>query len=645
MNGEKRENAPRSAIILVCLCSLFVPFSLARAALDPETDKPYQLQIVLRIADNRLLTPTFRETVARQLRDSLQADLGDLALVRIVHQHRLLKEIETRGLQAALDNYSDLSDTKTHFVLIDFVNGRYEIQTRQHDGFTGLSSPVVRRSSTADRQVVAHLAALLIDQDFGLAGTVDLERMEAGNTEAKVDIQLKGGALGVPLDRWLKKDQVFAVSLIPPGPAPHSIRMSWTLLQVAEEPHGARCRCRLLSRWDDPLPRRAAGVLGYRCLKLGTTRAPLRLRVVKDDKLKTPLSGVQVVIRTRGFTGTSGLDAEAVTTKIDGLVQSQQEYQNVAFVRIFEGQLTLARAPVEIIQGLTITCPVSVNPELVAQEELLDRRRRWLSLLADNLAIANYLTKELNHMAGESSERRLARAQEGLKVLQTAIGDLTLQHDELRAASAGEATKTMPLDLKEGEERLKDLQDQGNDLQQYIRQLQEIIDKEKDPRRRQWREMLAEANRREREAEFDKAIALYQQVLEKSGDIPDLRRHLDALKNAWAVKSEAHAKARDFIYHVWPKQQKAAQMKARLDEARNAFQVCKEAGDSLSPQMLLKTFAEHTRQLDQEVDALHPDQKEDDLKTTQTIIDLTKELKKFNDEVKEYLAKAKPLGK
>ena len=59
-DGYRGAAAPRTPIIILCLCSLFfVPCSLARAALDPEIDKPYQLQVVLRIAENRLLTARF----------------------------------------------------------------------------------------------------------------------------------------------------------------------------------------------------------------------------------------------------------------------------------------------------------------------------------------------------------------------------------------------------------------------------------------------------------------------------------------------------------------------------------------------------------------------------------------------------------
>ena len=51
----------------------------AQSGLDPETGVPYQLQVVLHVAEHRLLTPTFQDMVERELRDSLQAALGDLA--------------------------------------------------------------------------------------------------------------------------------------------------------------------------------------------------------------------------------------------------------------------------------------------------------------------------------------------------------------------------------------------------------------------------------------------------------------------------------------------------------------------------------------------------------------------------------------
>jgi hypothetical protein len=611
------------------------PFSLAGAALDPQIDKPYHLQVVLRIARNRLLTQVFRDQVERQLQDSLQGALGDLAQVEIVHEHPLLKEVEAKGLQAALDGYSALSETKTHFVLIDFVNGRYEIQARQHDGFTGLASPVVRHSSTADRQLVARSAALLIDLDFGLAGTLQIERMKGEN----VDIKLKGGALGVPLAPWVQKDQVFAVAQVGQAAArERSVRIPWTLLQVQEEPSGPVCHCRVLHRGTDPLPP-ARGVLGYRCLKLGTTQAPLRLRVVKDD-LKTPFPGVQVWIRDRSFEG-SGLEYKS--TNRDGLVTSERLYEDVAFVELLYERQVLARVPVEIVEDVTVTCPVRVGDAGGTKAQLYERRYLWMKRLSDSRDVAETIVKELNSLRGQASQRAMARAQEGLKALQTDLTDLTMQRDSLRAAGARELPKTAPLDLSKGEELLQELQNRRDELQQYIGDLQKFIAEETDPRRQHWGEMLAQAAHQEREAEFDAAIKLYQQVLAEAGDSPQVREKLDKLTRDWTPpKNEAHARARKFIYETWPRLQTAAQIQAHLNEARKAFEACKENGDRLAPRKLLKTYEAHTALLNKEVDALRPAEREDDQRTAETIVKLTPELKKFNEEVKGYLSKMSP---
>jgi hypothetical protein len=617
-------------ILFVAFCPL-----VTRAALDPQTDKPYQLKVVLRIAENRLLTPVFRDRVERQLRDSLQNALGDLARVEIVHEHPLLKEVETKGLELALDDYAVLSDTKTHFVLIDFANGRYEIQARQHDGFTGLSSPVVRHSSTADRELVARRAALLIDQDFGLAGTLNAVRAK----EDKVAVLLKGGKLGVALDHWVKKDQVFAVAQILQT-GTQSFRMPWTLLQVLEEPKGEVCQCRLLYQYKDPLPV-SAGVLGYRCLKLGTTRAPLRLRVVTNDKLRIPLSARNVLINPRGFDSRPALDH--MTTTSDGLVQSGNYYENVAFVSVYASGIPLARIPVEIIDGLTVTCPVGVGGEAETKGQLYQRRERWLRRLNDDVGVAESIVGELNGMRGRSSAETLARSLEGLNALQTDLRTLTAEHLSLRADWARDLPKADPLNLKEGEERLHYLQDRRDELQRHIAALQVIITEEKDPRRAAWKDMLTRADLLEKEAEFDKAIDLYRGVLKDTKDL-QLRKKLENLEARWALKNEAHRKARAFIYDVWPKQETAAQIKARLDEVRKAFLTCKDAGDILTPQKLLKTYVVLTNHLVKEADSLQPDAREDDLRRAKTIIALTEDLQEFNEKVKNYVANAKAAG-
>src|SRR5713101_8244653 len=116
-----------SRLLVATLVLAGLPWS-AQAALEPELQKPYELNVVLHIAEHPLLTPVFRGQVERELHAHLQSTLEGLANVHLLREHPLLSEVEAKGLQQALDNWRMVSDAKTHFVLIDFLNGAYEIQ-------------------------------------------------------------------------------------------------------------------------------------------------------------------------------------------------------------------------------------------------------------------------------------------------------------------------------------------------------------------------------------------------------------------------------------------------------------------------------------------------------------------------------------
>ena len=63
----------RSLTFLVLLLSPWWLCGECRAALDPETHSPYQLQVVLVVARHALLTPTFQDRLQRELRDRKRA--------------------------------------------------------------------------------------------------------------------------------------------------------------------------------------------------------------------------------------------------------------------------------------------------------------------------------------------------------------------------------------------------------------------------------------------------------------------------------------------------------------------------------------------------------------------------------------------
>jgi hypothetical protein len=600
----------------------------ARAALDPELDKPYKLQVVLDVAEERVFTPTFVSRVQRDLQDLLQADFGALARVKVVRTHPLLREVRAKGLGQVLNGYHRVSDVKVHFVRIGFTDGSYDLQARQYDGLTGLASPRVHRDRTPDRQLVARTAALLVSRDFGLVGTVD--KVEG----AMVTVALKGGGLGVPLRRWVDVNDVFAVAQVSrSGSGLQSARVRWALLQVSRAPDRGRCLCRYYHRFQDDTLTGQPDVLGYRCLRLATVRGPLRIRFL-DFKTHAPLDGLQVHVGAAGFQGTM----KRFATNDKGLLpQTEDTYANVAFVKVMSGGEVRARIPVAMLDDRTLDCLVSIRPgdEERAQKRL--RRDRWLRRLYDDLRVAADRVADLNELGKKSlREDALARARAGLQSLKAELQSLHEEHDRLRREDG--------LDLAEGEQRLADLEKRRQELDHFVTRLDQILKEEKDPRRRELLGMIEQARLLETQAEFGQALALYDKVLAADPKQTKVAERRGRLSRAWAIPDgdEAHRKARALIYEAWPKAQSPQELEKGLAEVRKAFEVCRRAGDALSPQKILRADVRHSDSLTKRLASLRPRSREDDRKEAAVIARVAEGLKKLHEEVAAYLKAAKP---
>src|SRR5262249_41479884 len=162
------------------------------------------------------------DQVQREVHDSLQAALGEIGEVQVVRNHALVKTLRTRGMRAldeldsalgslgkpdavkkspllkdlepealrGLAEWKRVEPTKTFFVFIDYVSDQYEIQVRQHDGSTGVNSPLRDPEKVSDRQFVGRAAALLVARDFGVVGTIT---GQAGTDNRQVQVSFVGG--------------------------------------------------------------------------------------------------------------------------------------------------------------------------------------------------------------------------------------------------------------------------------------------------------------------------------------------------------------------------------------------------------------------------------------------------------------------
>jgi hypothetical protein len=611
---------------------------------EGELKKPYQIRIVLHIAKHRLLTGFFREQIAREVGDGLQAALGDLARVEVVQDHPRLADVLSRGLDKALDSWQERSEVKTHFVLINFSGVHYDIQARQHDGLTGQPSPVVRYART-DRSFVAKTAALLVETDLGLVGTVvnapGPDTLNQPNAQVMVKAEMRGGGIGVPLNRWIQREHVFALVQAPPGAGPGR-PIHFALLQVQEPPRedsrDGVCTCRYFQRYQ------SLGIVGLRCIQLGTTRGPLRIRLVqeKPDGKIVPLdTALTVHVRRHSFAGEEASKVVAGTDP-SGVVDTtalgeRGIFDHLAFVTVYSGTTALAQTPVAIIKDQLAVVPVSVSTDASALYAL--RLSNWRRNVSDSFRVQINLFKDIEQLAAKAEQRDqlLTRARAGLQRTKEDRAQLLAERDALllEATRLGGNKPTMTVE----EQRLKSLEEGEKELQTFLVKQEQIEQEENDPKKKAWLDQVERGKVLEKNFDLGKALAIYKKVLAEGFESEALRKHVADLEKAWQTVDEKHRDARAFIYNVWPDLDNAG-LKTRLPEATEALAVCKRANDLIGPQKLLKATVAHVIRMEQELSGLKPDINIDDEKPAQLIKEVAPGLSKLIRDAKEFLDKA-----
>jgi hypothetical protein len=622
----------QSLFRLVLLASLFSLLPAGPASAD-DFRQPYRLRIVLHLAPNRLLTPVFRRQLERELKDGLQAALGKLARVEVVTDHPLLKDVLARGLGKGLDGYRERSDVKTHFVLIDFAGTRYEIQARQHDGLTGLPSPAVRRERTRDRAYVARAAALLIEHDLGLVGTVVSEPGAAG----RVKVELKGGGLGVDLGRWVKKGEVMGLVRVN-GEAAGS-PVPWTYLQVEEPPTSGVCVCRVFRRYPQ------MQIQGLRTVLLGTRSGTLRLRVVQE----TPGGGytelrsnVRLQIRRRGFEGEEatllqlpapGPGGRDVSTADKG---DKGKFSRIAFISVLAGQQREARIPVALVDEQVILLPV---PAVDENRTLALERLRLLNrnVLMSEIVQAE-LFKEINELSVKPGERAraLARVKETLKRSRDDHARLSKERDEVeKEVERAKLLNQARASFETIDKRLRKIHSGETELEQHITRLVQIEKEENNPERKEAKILLEQARLLVKEAELGKALEIYRKVKDEHKP-KGLDRHIADLEKQWKPQGEAHREARDFIYKLWPGLDTPGLVE-QIGQAEKAFETCKGVADTVGPLKMLKTNEKHRQRLEKEAAELKPNVNIDDEKPAKQILELLPRLQKLDKAIVAYM--------
>jgi hypothetical protein len=625
-----------SSLCSLCLCGA------SSAALDAETKKPYQVTIVLHVAEHRLLTGDFRDRVEREVRDGLQAALGDLAEVKVVREHPKLAEVLEKGLRS-LDGWNDRTPVKTHFVLIDFSGVNYELEARQYDGQTGTATPVVRREKTQSREFVARTAVLMIERDFGISAT--FQSWPPGQKPQKVTLELKGGGLDAPLNRWVQKGDIFAVVAIPTGNGIGRV-VSDAIVQIETPPSEGAATCEGNLFWRREPPRGA--VAGFRCIKLGTTRGPLQVRLVQVKPDGSPgelLSTPTLVVRRHGFTGEKDtlLELQPARNKVNSYDTTNRgdkgQFDGVAFVTVTLSGEPKAQIPIVILDDQPVVVPVSLTEK--DTEPIEYRKGSWKQSVIDSYRVQAETFNELQEMSAKKDTPRadlIAKAKEGAK---RSTDDL-LRLQEERKELFGDAKTVSDADRRDlalAEQRLTAIREGAAELGRYADRQVEIEKEENSPERKRLQEEIERGKLLERDGEVGKAIKVYETVLESGIKNEELEARLKKLQEIWKEKSPAHATARKYIYDVFPTLDTAA-LQMQIKDANDALDECIRAGDVITPQKLYKGIQIHAARLLKEGEALQDKVGEEDMKQLKMLRDLGAELGKMEAKIKAFLEKA-----
>ncbi|HEY1190357.1 MAG TPA: tetratricopeptide repeat protein [Gemmata sp.] len=611
----------------------------ALAQLDPEPKQPCQWRVVVSVKPHPLLTPDFRERLKRDILAALQPGLGALGAVEVIDLadlprdkwEPLWQQFDDKGF-AALDAPRDLTGAKTHFLKVEHRDGKVHLESRQYDGFTGLSSPLVRAQSLRAQELAGRTAGMMLDRDFGLVGTV--EPVAGKGDEAKVLV--RGAGLGA-VKNFVRPGDIFAVAAVrktnrpappvlrtatgkiitpPPGSVPPpgltSTPRDFTLLKVAEVGADGSCRCVVLTRYANAMPT-AGGVIGYRAMKLGTVKAPVAVRLVSTEGVVYKTASA-VNVRASDTAFAVGGDPKDVCTFDNSTYQfrSQQPLANVACITVALGPSQAKQFPVPILSADPITVPFDIDP---AKEERAAFERSVLTAAgaaADARLAQSVCFEEVSKLIKKQKNAdALARARGGFEAADATNKYLSdeLAHLKEQAARVQKADNIDAI-LAKMEQNLAALRVYNVQLGEHLKQIAKVVARESDPNVAA-KEVAAERLNVEiavllSRGDVDEALATYEHLLVLLPGDADVKARKDKLAAEWKAKNDAHQKARDYLLKTWPGVQTIADFRDSLPQIRAAVEECKKHGDTWTMRKLLTIFSTAVVKLNELVAQLDP---------------------------------------
>ncbi|MFO0935038.1 MAG: hypothetical protein U0798_00800 [Gemmataceae bacterium] len=655
-----------TVLLFVLVAGAFASFAPAAppipTVLSPEADEWYRWRIVLKVKPHPLLGKDVRQQLAREISAAVapavskfaEVDVVDLASVPAEKKAPLWVAFEKDGW-SALDQqpFRELTGIKTHFLTIEFKSGVYHLESKQHDGNSGMSSPVLRVNETRAAEQIARLAGQMLFPDFGMIATV-IGGKETDSTGLLLKVR---GSGRVPIDDLVKVGDIFSVSMITKQdpfadrprqrgktgsstapvkpPAMIGTTKEYTLLKAITSPNpDGTIRCEVITRFETGLPTTMSGLIGVRAMKVYGTSTPVRVKVVTKDGKLHPRASLLTVFGTDGDYGVNPGPRDGFSfNSADGTFRSARPLQSIACLIVGLSPSYSERFPVALTGNNLITVVMSDNEETARKAELekttMDLRMR---IGEAHQALSN-LFATTGRLVGEGRNRdALDRVVEGLKTAESV--------DQLLQADLERIRKLPGAKMEDCEQQLKTFREWREKLKSYEQGLTaaaklDPLRMEKDLR---IKDLVERIKTLREQGEVPEALLTYDELIDLSKN-NDYKIEKEKLARIWAPQDAAHQAAREVLLIKWPSTQSVDDFSKLMKPFSDAANVMMKKDDRLGVRKLFNSFNLSYSKLKALLEKLDANVAEDKVKLDQ-INNLMQDLKTLETTVRTWLEKS-----
>lgn len=597
--------------------------------------EPYQLLLVIHAEPHPLLTNVYVEQFARDLGDSLQRDLGRTAKVStLIYRdgaqansdpaRQMMQSVIERGW-GELDNLSkQIHPHKVHLVRLFYLEGEYEVQSRQVDGETATVS-TLRKSRTTDRHWVTRLGALQVAQDFGHVGEV----MDVNNLTLRIQMQAAG--LGVPETIRMVQGEVMALVQVRRSANGYTaLRLPETLAYITNvDAVKGLVTARLYSRLSNTLSKDRQTV-AFRAIKLGTRVVPLQLRVLDQDN--NPIGGYSVSHFPGGYDNSA---SESLgTTDTQGRIASKDPIYHVAFVRVQIAGVGKTDSPVPLLDDQPVVINIGGNREAIIIDETKFEYDRWLkkfTVVKDNYEV-DYKLMYIDVVRKGNEKQAVDNLDKLSKALKESVEELKTELERVRKAAQDNKDARKYVDNAESGVKL---------LSDSVAQMDEMVKLDRDPT--EDRKFLKLAKQADAEYDFDLALENYKQSYAKNRNQPKVLERIKAIERIWKTQynDKDHKDARTFAQTIWSSKTRTLtweEIEKEIGKAELYLDDLEKRGDYLTVLIMIKGDLKHIATLNAAREALGNGE---EVQEKLGLIDRTrKALIDFDRKARDFVARA-----